>query len=135
LVIPENSTANIIADGGKIAAACMKALMSNIPPSFCWKHADFGTIPTLCPPGMFRSLALCFDYCIEGYTHVLGVCWKGIHSYIPHSVTNFSAVCEDGKYLMGALCYRDCKTHNMVNCELVLVHQHQKDVFHRLSIW
>jgi len=105
-----------IADGGRIAAACMKALMKNIPPSFCWKHFDFGTIPTLCPPGMFRSLALCYDYCAEGYTHVLGVCWKGIKSYIPHSVTNFSAVCEEGKYLMGALCYRDCKKHNMVNC-------------------
>jgi len=92
--------------------------MANIPPSFCYKKgADFGTIPTNCPNGFFRSLALCYEYCKPGYYHFLGVCWQKCKkeysdhgatcfkhilnwyfkdTYIPTSITNFhsSIACE-----------------------------------------
>lgn len=111
---------------------CLTALMDAIPPEFCWKKgADLGIIPTGCPNGYFRSLALCYEYCKPGYRHVLGVCWADCESgfsdiglacfkhifnwyfkntYIPHSLTNFASEvpCPYGMYKFGALCYRDC---------------------------
>lgn len=126
--------------GGEIAANCMKALSDNIPPSFCWKEGgDIGVIPTRCPDGFFRSLALCFQYCAPTHYHVLGICWASCdpgytdhgascfeslfnwyfkNSYIPHSVTNFdeSVPCSTGNYKFGALCYRDCANIGMYNC-------------------
>jgi len=127
-------------DNAKMAGTCLKAMMDSIPADFCWKKPlDFGTIPTNCPKGYFRSLALCYEECKPGYKHVLGVCWascsagyndiglvctKGISdwffkkSYIPKSLTNFSdqIKCNADNYKLGALCYRDCKTLDMVNC-------------------
>lgn len=126
--------------GGEIAANCMKALSDNIPPSFCWKEGgDVGVIPTRCPDGFFRSLALCFEHCQPTHYHVLGICWASCssgysdhgascfkslfdwyfkNSYIPHSVTNFDASvpCSAGNYKFGALCYRDCANIGMYNC-------------------
>jgi len=124
----------------------MQNLVASVPPSFCWKKGgDFGTIPTRCSSGFFRSLALCYQYCRKTYRHVLGVCWedcpkgwsdigllcfkgvwwqfwnwhfRGKGSYIPQSYTNFDAraACEPGKYKFGALCYRDCGNVGLVNC-------------------
>jgi hypothetical protein len=126
-------------DGAKLAGECMKGLVANIPPSFCWKKgADSGIIPTLCPNGFFRSLALCFEYCKPGYRHVLGICYedcprgfadfglfcfrwfefRGKGIYVPRSLTNFSheVPCYEGMYRVGALCYRNCENINMENC-------------------
>jgi len=127
-------------DAGKMAGTCMKSLMDSIPPEFCWKKgADFGVIPTGCPSGYFRSLALCYQYCNPGYRHVLGICWADCsggytdhgltcfkslfswyfkHSYIPGSLTNFSdrIPCPEGMYRGGALCYRNCENIGMANC-------------------
>jgi hypothetical protein len=124
----------------KVVGTCMKALMESIPPSFCFKKgADFGVIPTGCPHGYFRSLALCYEYCKPGFVHVLGICWekcpdgttdiglicgRGIldwwfkRSYIPDSLTNFNdnVPCPEGMYRFGALCYRDCNNIGMHNC-------------------
>jgi hypothetical protein len=127
-------------DSGKMAGTCIKAMMENIPPDFCWKKgADFGKIPTDCPTGYFRSLALCYQNCDDGYKFVLGVCWAHCesgyddhgatcyksffhwyfkHSYIPSSLTNFSSQvpCPRGMYRQGALCYRNCENIAMENC-------------------
>ena len=123
-----------------LAQVCLKSLTENIPPDFCWKKgADFGIIPTGCPNGYFRSLALCFEYCKSGYYHVLGICWANCgsgyadhgltcfkhlfswyfkHSYIPNSITNFSdrVPCPEGMYRAGALCYRNCNNIGLENC-------------------
>ena len=133
-------TAGTAVDSGKMAGTCLKALMDNVPPEFCWKKgADVGVIPTGCPDGYFRSLALCYQHCSSGYRHVLGICWadcgggyadhgltcyKGFfnwyfkHSYIPKSLTNFSdkVPCPKGMYRQGALCYRNCNNIGLVNC-------------------
>jgi len=58
----------------------MKGITANIPPSFCYKRgADAGSIPNGCPPGYFRSVALCYKRCEvrEGirYYHWGGTCW------------------------------------------------------------
>lgn len=54
----------------------MSALMSNIPPEFCWKKGgDAGKIPTGCPDGYHRSLALCYKDCKDDMKFVAGVCW------------------------------------------------------------
>ncbi len=121
---------------------CMKAMMDSIPPAFCWKTGgDFGVIPTACPEGMFRFLALCYEKCPPGWTFVLGVCWSGCDpgydnhpascykslfrwyfksSYISPSITNFSdrVPCDKGMYRPAgsALCYRDCNNIGMANC-------------------
>lgn len=42
--------------------------------------------------------------------------WYFKKSYIPKSLTNFDAVCDDGFYLSGALCYRDCSKAGLENC-------------------
>jgi hypothetical protein len=122
------------------ANQCMSGLSEAMPPGFCWKKgADAGVIPTGCPAGYFRSLALCYQYCSPGYTHILGICYKDCdsgytnhglscfrnlfswyfkHSYIPRSITNFSdeVPCPGNMYRAGALCYRDCRLIGMENC-------------------
>ena len=120
------------------AKACYQGFFENIPPTFCWKkNGDAGIIPTACPEGYFRSLALCFKTCDDGYSHILGICYKNCDegyadhglscfkhifnwyfksSYIPDSKTNFEVDCDQGYYLMGALCYRDCAKVGMDNC-------------------
>lgn len=124
-------------------SGCMAGALAAVPPSFCMKKgADFGIIPTVCPNGYFRSLALCYQYCRPGYDFVLGVCWEqcrsgftnmgltcfkwawfnsqsyGRSTYMSDSVTNFSSRvnCEPGMYKGGALCYRDCANIGLVNC-------------------
>jgi hypothetical protein len=130
-------------DGVDLAATakkCLGTLMEAIPADFCWKKgADFGVIPTGCPSGYFRSLALCYENCAANYRFVLGVCWQDCpsgyadhglscfkslfswyfkHSYIPSSLTNFSdkIPCPPGMYRSGALCYRDCNNIGLQNC-------------------
>ncbi len=122
------------------ANQCFSALMDSMPPQFCWKKgADVGVIPTGCPDGFFRSLALCYAYCKPGWTHILGICyqdcksgytnhglscyknifrWYFKSSYIPESITNFSdrIPCPGDMYRGGALCYRNCATIGMFNC-------------------
>jgi hypothetical protein len=96
-------------------------------------------IPTDCPAGYYRSLALCYEYCAPGYYVVLGVCWAHCGSgyadhgatcfhnlfnwyfkptYIPGSLPNWDGrvPCPSGMYRAGALCYRDCGNIGMVNC-------------------
>jgi hypothetical protein len=118
----------------------MKGLADAIPPAFCWKKGgDVGVIPTECPSGYFRSLALCYQYCRSGYKFVLGVCWeqcpngytdigllcwknlfniKSKGSYMSHGITNFSSSipCPEGRYRFGALCYKNCANIAMTNC-------------------
>jgi len=122
------------------AQSCYAGFVKNIPPNFCYKKGgDAGVIPTDCPDGYFRNLALCYENCKDGYEFSGGVCWEKCKdgyashpascykslipadwyfkkSYIPSSKTNFEATCPDGKYLSGALCYRDCKQVGLDNC-------------------
>jgi len=126
----------------KLAGDCIRGLMSSIPQAFCWKMGgDAGIIPTGCPDGYFRSLALCYVNCNPGYDFFGGVCWQRCDagyvnhgatcyksffrwyfkkSYIPSSITNFSdrVPCPLGYYRPtgSALCYRDCKSIEMENC-------------------
>ena len=121
-------------------STCLGAFFKNVPPSFCWKKGgDWGTIPTACPSGYFRYLAMCYKECDGGYGFTLGVCWqicpsgytnlglvcgKNIfkwffkNSFIPHILTNFDSrvPCPAGMYKGLALCYRDCNKNLMVNC-------------------
>ena len=73
---------------------CMSAFMGAFPPDFCWKKgADFGVIPTGCPAGYFRSLALCYEHCAPGYRHVLGVRWADCGSgYADHGLSCFKHI-------------------------------------------
>ena len=117
---------------------CFSTIGSAYPPEFCWKRGgDFGVIPTGCPSGFFRSLALCYEYCRKGYTFVLGVCWHDCqrgtdigalcvdwfyvhakHTYMSTPLTNFSSrvPCPYNRYRSLALCYKDCKAVGMTNC-------------------
>jgi hypothetical protein len=72
-----------------LAKKCLTTFMDEIPPEFCYKkRADFGVIPTGCPQGYFRFLALCYKYCEKGYDFLLGVCWNGCESgYTNHGMT------------------------------------------------
>ena len=141
-MVSEDSKAISGEEAGHLAGTCIKALLANIPPSFCWKKgADAGSIPTGCPSGFYRSLAICIEDCDDGYKAVAGVCWEkcgGKHpkdvgafcankyglgwkakdTYIPKSLTNFDSrvPCSASKYKVGALCYRDCNNIAMKNC-------------------
>ena len=127
---------------GGLFKTCMLSLMESISPPFCWKKGgDAGLIPTGCPAGYFRNLALCYVNCDKGYVFSAGSCWeecpqgyqtillscqKGNEiltsyvkkSYIPKSLTNFASEvpCRQGLYKEGALCYRDCNLIGMKNC-------------------
>lgn len=129
-------------DKAKLAGDCIKGLMASIPESFCWKKdGDVGIVPTGCPEGYFRSLALCYRNCDPGYGFWGGVCWENCSegydnhgatcyknlirwyfkkSYIPNSITNFSdqVLCPPAFYRPAgsALCYRDCNNISMENC-------------------
>jgi len=129
-------------DKAKLAGDCIRGLMASVPQTFCWKKGgDAGIIPTGCPDGYFRSLALCYVNCDPGYDFFGGVCWQRCDagyvnhgatcfkniirwyfkkSYIPNSITNFSdrVPCPLGYYRPtgSALCYRDCKSIEMENC-------------------
>jgi hypothetical protein len=125
----------------KVAGECMKGLTKSLANSFCWKKGlDLGIIPTGCPSGYFRSLALCYEYCKPNYRHFAGLCYadcesrswtdmglfciradfkiKGKHIYVPNSLTNFDGrvPCPEGRYRIAALCYKDCNNIGMVNC-------------------
>ena len=140
------STSVSKAKAATYTSACLKGVMASIPPSFCYKkNGDAGKIPTGCPSGWFRSVALCYKNCKEGYKHVLGVCWqkkcpKGYKdhgltcfkfnwlksktkvkdSYVPSSMNNFDSriPCPDEHYKSGALCYRNCNKAGLVNSQL-----------------
>ena len=127
------------ADSAKMAGACIKGLISSIPPEFCWKKkADAGTMPN-CPEGYRKSGALCYESCRDDYKVVAGICWsecdggwkdygmtctqkkypyktRGKKSYMPKSKTMFDGVCPSSKYRSGALCYFDCRPLGMSNC-------------------
>ena len=63
--------------GLEVGKVCMAAINDVMPPAFCWKSGgDVGTIPTGCPDGFFRFLALCYENCKPGYDFILGVCYK-----------------------------------------------------------
>jgi len=129
-----------------LAKACVNSFFETIPPNFCWKKgADFGVIPTGCPSGFFRYLALCFQNCKSGYsfdggllcikacppdtttypltcTHWSWLAWEdwtvGRDPYFTQSLTNFDSriPCPAGMYKGAALCYRDCAKIGLVNC-------------------
>lgn len=133
-------------EAAKYASACLKGALASIPPSFCYKqNGDVGVIPTNCPEGYFRSLALCYENCKSGMKFVAGVCWEdgckpgyydfgatctkctwsplycdtyAKYSYISPSITNFDSrvTCPSNMYHSGALCYRDCNKAGLVNC-------------------
>jgi hypothetical protein len=130
-------------EGTAMAGTCVSSFLSVIPSTFCYKRGgDFGKIPTGCPSGYFRSLALCYEECRDNKIFVAGVCWEQCDSgftdigavclkfdwfqtklyfkssYIPSSLTNFDdrVPCEKGSYKWGALCYRDCNNIFLENC-------------------
>jgi len=148
IVKPPSSQAGKISKGVEsavgIAQTCTNAFFSSVPPTFCWKKgADVGIVPTGCPKGYFRYLALCIQDCKSGYsfdggllcikncppntttyaltcTHWDALVWNdwtvGRDPYAPHSITNFDVPCPSGYYKGGALCYRDCGKIGLVNC-------------------
>ena len=124
----------------EVAKTCLSGMMTAVPPAFCWKKGgDFGKIPTRCPDGYFRFLAMCYANCGPNRHFILGVCydncekgydnhplscykslfrWYFKYSRIPHQLTNFSdkIPCDGDMYRFGALCYRNCETIEMFNC-------------------
>ncbi len=75
----------------KYVSACLQATIKVLPPSFCYKSGlDAGRIPTDCPSGYFRSLALCYKNCQPDETFVAGVCWE---SHCRKDYTDFGATC------------------------------------------
>lgn len=58
----------IVSAAGHVKS-CIQPILNMIPPSFAMKKGgDWGKIPTRCPPGFFRSLALCHENCKSGYS-------------------------------------------------------------------
>lgn len=89
-----------------MAATCIKAFMSSIPPSFCYKKgADAGKIPTQCPPGYFRSAALCYENCRSNSHFVLGVCWDYCRSGYTNTGATCLENCRGGYRDMGLTCF------------------------------
>lgn len=137
ITFPKNE---ILEEGKELFGVCANAIMNSLPPLWCWKKGgDAGTIPTDCPEGWFRSLALCYKNCEEDYKFIAGVCYKNCEegykdhglscfkdifhwyfkkSYIPESMTNFDkrVPCPGDMYHSGALCYRDCNILGLDNC-------------------
>ena len=131
---------DILQEGKELFGVCANAIMNSLPPLWCWKKdGDAGTIPTDCPEGWFRSLALCYKNCDDDYKFIAGVCYKNceegyrddgltcykdiLHwyfkkSYIPESITNFDerVPCPGDMYKSGALCYRNCNILGLDNC-------------------
>jgi hypothetical protein len=135
-----HATTGTLTTSFDLAKACISGMMAVVPPAFCWKAGgDFGRIPTSCPNGYFRFIAMCYKNCEPNHYFFLGVCYKNCepgfqnhplscfmhlfhwyfkHSYIPHIITNFAneVPCDGDMYRMGALCYRNCETIGMYNC-------------------
>jgi len=135
-------TSDQIGTGVGIASTCLNAVFASVPPTFCWKaNADVGVIPTGCPAGWFRILALCMQNCPAGwsfdgaslclqdcpggYTWMALTCYQwwlpntiSRNPYFTASMTNFDSriPCPAGMYKGGALCYRDCGILGLVNC-------------------
>ena len=125
----------------QLGGICMKGLAESMPPDFCWKTGgDGGVVPTGCPAGYFRFIALCHAECPAGYawdgqiscqetcpsgwqTHSY-TCFQHIFNwyfrkiFTQHLIDNFheSVPCPKGKYKSGALCYRDCGVVGSLNC-------------------
>jgi len=74
---------------------------------------------------------VCWENCAGSETDIGAICctescwkvwkWRAKKSYIAKSLTNFSketVECDkpEEEYLAGALCYRDCKKVNLLNC-------------------
>lgn len=83
--------------GNKISEAmrhCYKGFLERIPPTFCYKkNADFGKIPTDCPPNYFRSLAMCYENCKSGYYYWGGVCYENCKAgYANHPLSCFKNI-------------------------------------------
>ncbi len=73
----DDSSTSSKKEAASYASACLQGVLSAIPGSFCYKKdGDAGVIPTGCPDGYFRSLALCYENCRSGYKFVAGVCWE-----------------------------------------------------------
>lgn len=66
-------------------------MLAFIPPAFCWISDNAGVIPTNCPSGYYRSLALCYEECASGYSNVAGVCWEDCRS----GYTDWGAFCTE----------------------------------------
>jgi hypothetical protein len=61
----------------KVVRAYVSSLLESLLPSFWWKSGgDVGVIPTGCPAGYFRFLALCYENCQPGYYFSIGVCYE-----------------------------------------------------------
>ena len=140
LIIITLSISPLQKTGKELIRVCANGLLNSVPPLWCWKKdGDAGKIPTDCPPGWFRSLALCYEYCKDNYRHIAGVCYKNCEpgykdhglscfkdlfhwyfksSYIPKSMTNFDkrVPCPGQMYHEGALCYRNCNIIGLANC-------------------
>lgn len=80
-----------------LAKSCVSAIVSLIPPAFCWISDNAGVIPTGCPNGYHRDGALCYEDCRDGERFVGGVCWS---------------TCGGGWTDTGALCSKCGSTKN-----------------------
>lgn len=140
LILSSLSQTPLQKTGKELIRVCANGLLNSLPPLWCWKKdGDAGKIPTDCPPGWFRSLALCYEYCKDNYRHIAGVCYKNCDpgykdhglscfkdlfhwyfksSYVPKSMTNFDkrVPCPGQMYHEGALCYRNCNIIGLANC-------------------
>lgn len=111
--------AETLEQGGNMAKQCISSLMETENADFCWvKGGNAGHIPTGCPEGFFRYLAMCYKICDRHYMFRDGYCYHGWKIYWPKQYTNFSQniPCPVGYYKAGALCYKDCNNIGMMNC-------------------
>jgi len=108
---PKPAAPTAVATGIKVAAACLNAFLSALPPSFCYKQGgDAGYIPTNCSSGFFRSAALCYQNCNAGYTFVLGVCWKNCDSGFTDTGSTCLQNCNSGYTDTGLTCLQNCSS-------------------------
>lgn len=70
--------------------------MRAMPPMWYWKKGgDFGLVPTACPSGYFRSLALCYKNCDKGYKFMAGLCYSICPSgYAAHGLSCFKTIID-----------------------------------------
>ena len=145
------------AENEKIIGLCTSTFNEILPPPFCWKKGlDVGVIPTDCDANYTRRAQWCVENCREnhyfdgssciankcedGYTTFPLTCTKGLHtygrSYTPNIITNFTAPCPTGTYrplASDAVCYRDCRLKNMVNCGPAMCADSQESCFNGIT--
>ncbi len=126
-------------NAGKLVGTCMKALIEEVPSSFCYRS---GVIPTACPEGYNRNPLMketCTENCKPTYAIFLTMCYEcdtkyknneseckkniedprsGVvlrNSYFPKMILNFDPKipCPLGMNKVRKLCFNSCENIQM----------------------